>query len=725
MAALTQPNLLLPSTTTPTTHHTLSTALTASSSVSHLKQAHAKILRSGLDRFTSLLFKLILSCCSPSSSSLDYALSIFNQIPKPETHLCNRLLRDLSRSLEPEKTFLVYQRMRRDGLIVDRFSLPPLLKAASRTSSLNEGMEIHGLSLKFGFDTDTFVQTGLVGLYGACGRIMDARLVFDRMRHRDVVTWNIMIDGYCQNGLLDEVPRVFEEMKQSDVEPDEMIFSTIISACGRAGNLDYGKVIFELITEKNIVLDPHLLSALITMFASCDSMDLAKNLFDKISPKNVVVSTAMVAGYSKLGRIEAARSVFDKIVEKDLVCWSAMIAGYAESDWPQEALNLFNEMQALGVKPDQVTMLSVISACAHLGVLHQADWVNTYADTNGFRGALPVDNALLDMYAKCGALAKARRVFDKMPRRNVISWTSMIHAFAVHGDAGNALTYFHQMKDENIEPNWVTFVAVLYACSHAGLVEEGRKIFASMVTEYNITPKQEHYGCMVDLLGRAKLVNEALQVIESMPLAPNVIVWGALMAACRIHGEIELGEFAAKQLLELQPDHDGAHVFLSNIYSKAKRWEDLNEIKKLMKNGGVSKEKGWSRIQLNNETHEFLVADRKHKQSDEIYKKLDEVVHELKVVGYAPDTTDVCIDLEEEEKKGLVCWHSEKLALCYGLINDKNHCCIRIIKNLRVCEDCHTFLKLASKVYQREIVVRDRTRFHHYRDGVCSCNDYW
>lgn len=608
---------------------------------------------------------------------------------------------------------------------MDRFSFPPLLKALSRVKSLVEGLEIHGLAAKLGFDSDPFVQTGLVRMYAACGRIEEARLMFDKMFHRDVVTWSIMIDGYCQSGLFNDALLLFEEMKNHNVEPDEMMLSTVLSACGRAGNLSCGKMIHDFIMENNIVVDPHLQSALVTMYASCGSMDLALNLFEKMTPKNLVASTAMVTGYSKLGQIENARSVFNQMVKKDLVCWSAMISGYAESDSPQEALNLFNEMQSLGIKPDQVTVLSVITACAHLGALDQAKWIHLFVDKNGFGGALPINNALIEMYAKCGSLERARRIFDKMPRKNVISWTCMISAFAMHGDASNALRFFHQMEDENIEPNGITFVGVLYACSHAGLVEEGRKIFYSMINEHNITPKHEHYGCMVDLFGRANLLREALELVEAMPLAPNVIIWGSLMAACRVHGEIELGEFAAKRLLELDPDHDGAHVFLSNIYAKARRWEDVGQVRKLMKHKGISKERGCSRIELNNEMHEFLVADRSHKHADEIYEKLDEVVSKLKLVGYSPNTCSILVDLEEEEKKEVVLWHSEKLALCYGLMRDGTGSCIHIIKNLRVCEDCHTFIKLASRVYEREIVVRDRTRFHHYKDGVCSCKDYW
>ncbi|KAL0434138.1 UNVERIFIED_CONTAM: Pentatricopeptide repeat-containing protein [Sesamum latifolium] len=474
--------------------------------------------------------------------------------------------------------------MQKKTFPIDRFSFPPLLKAASKAMALSEGKMIHGLAAKLGFDSDPFVETALVGMYAACGLISEARLVFDKMSYKDVVSWTIMIDGRHGHG----------------------------------------------------------------------------SLYDKLKPRNVVASTAMISGYSKVGNVEAARLVFDEMVDKDLVCWSAMISGYADSDKPQEALKIFHEMQRHGIKPDQVTMLSVISACAHLGALDQAKQIHLFVDDNGFGKAMPINNALIDI---------------------------MISAFAIHGDVDNALKHFQQMKLENVEPNWITFVGVLYACSHAGLVEEGQKAFETMVNEYGITPRLEHYGCMVDLYGRANRLADALELVESMPMAPNVVIWGSLMAACRIHGEFELGEFAAKRLLELDPDHDGP---ISSYQTSMQKRKDKN-----------------------------------HKQTDEIYAKLDEVVDKLKQAGYTPNTSSVLVDLDEDEKKEVVLWHSEKLALCYGLISREKQLCIRVIKNLRICEDCHNFMKKASKVFNVEIIVRDRTRFHHCRDGSCSCKDYW
>ncbi|XP_004247664.2 pentatricopeptide repeat-containing protein At4g14820 [Solanum lycopersicum] len=722
MAIMTHPFTTPPTTHPNTTRIHLSTSISKATSLPQLKQVHTQILRQNLSDSDSgsLLFDLIVSSI-PLPSSLQYSLSIFSTLQNPRTHLINKLFRELSRSKEPHNALLFLENGRRNGLEVDRFSFPPLLKAASRAFALREGMEIHGLGCKLGFISDPFIQTALLGMYANSGQIQDARLVFDKMSERDIVTWDIMIDGYCQNGLFDDVLVLLEEMRSSNVEPDSRVFTTILSACGQTGNLALGKVIHELISENNIIADSRLQSSLISMYAGCGCMDLAQNLYDELSQKNLVVSTAMISGYSKAGQVEAARSIFNQITDKDLVCWSAMISGYAESDQPQEGLKLLDEMQASGVKPDQVTMLSVISACANLGALDQAKRIHMIVDKYRFREALPVNNALIDMYAKCGYLDGAREVFGRMRRKNVISWTSMTSAHAIHGEADQALMLFRQMK----EPNWITFVAVLYACSHAGLVDEGQQIFSSMVNEYKITPKLEHYGCMVDLYGRANRLREALELVESMPMAPNVVIWGSLMAACRIHGEYELGEFAAKRLLELDPEHDGAYVFLSNFYAKGKRWENVGEVRQLMKHKGILKERGHSKIEMGNEIHKFLTADKSHKHADDIYAKLDEVVCKLMQVGYAPNTSVVLIDVDEDEKKDIVLLHSEKLALCYGLLKSSRGSPIHIIKNLRICEDCHNFMKLASKVFEREIVVRDRTRFHHYRDGSCSCKDYW
>lgn len=439
--------------------------------------------------------------------------------------------------------------------------------------------------------------------------------------------------------------------------------------------------------------------------------------------RDVVVGTNLLRSYAGHGMVSVAAQVFDEMPVRDLVSWNAILSCYSQASLHGEALEAYRRMRLAGVTPDAFTLVAVLSSSAHVGALNVGLEAHRTAREKGLLRSVFVGNALIDMYAKCGSLERAREVFEKMgsKRRNVISWTSMINACAVHAEAVEALSLFDRMRTERVKPNGVTFVGLLYACSHAGLVEKGRKIFASMTAEHGIAPRHKHYGCMVDLFCRAGLLKEALMVIETMQVAPNAVVWGSLMSACSVHGEAELGELAAKRVLELEPSHDGALVALSNAYAKERRWESVAEIRSAMKRSGVSKEKGFSRIG----SDEFLMADRRHERSDEIYENLETMVSELKLVGYVPDTRRVLVDLDEEEKEEMVLWHSEKLALSFGLISRSGDRCVRIVKNLRICEDCHTFMKMCSEVYGKEIVVRDRTRFHHFKHGLCSCKDYW
>ncbi|KAH0942385.1 hypothetical protein HID58_002022 [Brassica napus] len=537
-------------------------------------------------------------------------------------------------------------------------------------------------------------------------------LFYQRIRHAGG-----RLDQFSFTPILKAAAKLFEEMKCSNVMPDEMILCNIVSACARSGNTGYNSAIYEFLKENDVRMDAHLLTALVTMYAGAGCMDIAREFYTKMSVRSLFVSTAMVSGFSKAGRLEDARDIFDRMEKKDLVCWTTMISAYAESDHPEEALRVFDEMCRYGTEPDEIALGSVVSACASLGVLEKATWVHEYTHRNGFESSLTVNNALINMYAKCGGLDAARGVFEEMPTKNVVSWSSMINAFSMHGEANDALALFARMKQEHVEPNDVTFVGVLYGCSHSGLVEEGKKIFASMTNEYNITPKLEHYGCMVDLFGRANRLPEALAVIESMPMAPNVVIWGSLMSACRVHGEIELGELAAKHVLELEPDHDGALVLMSNIYAREERWDDVRKVRRGMEEKNVLKEKGVSRIDLNGESHEFLIGDKRHKRSDEIYAKLKEVVSELKLAGCVPDCGSVLVD--EEEKKDLILCRCKRLALWFGVRRRE-----RLERNYSDSEGLSQVLQdWLSKVYEREIITRDQTRFHDYKDALCSCRE--
>uniref|UniRef100_A0A453E6L1 Pentatricopeptide repeat-containing protein n=1 Tax=Aegilops tauschii subsp. strangulata TaxID=200361 RepID=A0A453E6L1_AEGTS len=529
--------------------------------------------------------------------------------------------------------------LRRAGLPAPgRHALPALLRAAARARCADSVGQAHAIAVRVGAEDDGFIGTALVGAYAACRRVADARRMFEVMPDRDLVAWGVMLDrsiqfccnlgalvivclalylvsffyvflqksllrkmgevDYCQTQDYREALLLLNKLKRSRIVPDQVILATVLSACGHTRHLRSGKVIHSYILVSDIFIDARLSSALLNMYATCADMEMAKKLYSGMQRKDLISSTVMVCGYAKNGKIDIARSIFNCMMEKDVVSWSAMISGYAENNQPSEALILFKDMQECGVCPDEITLLSVISACANICSLDKARWIHSFVVNNGFCKILSICNALINMFSKCGSLTLALNVFNAMPRKNVITWTSMISAFARHGDGKSALALFDKMKSEGVEPNGVTFLGLLFACCHAGLVDEGRSLFECMVQEYRIEPKLEHYGCMVDLMGKAKLLQEAVDLIKSMHVRPNVAVWGSLLAACWMHGDLELGAFSARKILELDPNHNGAYVFLSNMHAKSGNWNNAREVRGVIEGHRVSKETSCSRVEL-------------------------------------------------------------------------------------------------------------------------------
>ncbi|XP_034223567.1 pentatricopeptide repeat-containing protein At3g46790, chloroplastic-like [Prunus dulcis] len=429
--------------------------------------------------------------------------------------------------------------------------------------------------------------------------------------------------------------------------------------------------------------------------------------------------------YAKCKVVDDARQLFDKMQNRDLVTWTVMIGAFAECRNADESLVLFDWMIEEGVVPDKVAMVTIVNACAKLGAMHRARLVHYYICRNKFSLDVILGTAMIDMYAKCGCIDSAREIFDRMQVKNVITWSAMIAAYGYHGHGRKAFDIFHLMLNSGVSPNVITFVSLLYACSHSGLIEEGLRIFSLMWDEFAVRADIKHYTCMVDLLGRAGRLDEALELVESMAVEKDERLWGALLGACRIHGNIDLAEKAVNSLLELQPENAGHYVLLSNIYARAGRWKDVAKMRDLMSQRRLKKVPGLTWIEVDNKTYQFSTGDRTHPRSEKIYAMLESLGKKLELAGYVPDTNFVLHDVDEEVKLGMLYSHSEKLAIAFGLIATANGIPIRITKNLRVCGDCHTFTKFVSAITQRVIIVRDVNRFHHFREGTCSCGDYW
>eukprot|EP01018_Ginkgo_biloba_P024636 Gb_26501 [translate_table: standard] len=559
--------------------------------------------------------------------------------------------------------------------------------------------------------------TAMIAGYAQNGRIHEALKLFEEMPERNVFSWTAMISGYAEIGQVDEALKLFQKMPERDL----IAWNAMVAAYARNGCVNEATKLFEQMPERSVVS----WNAMIAGYAQNKQIDEALKLFEEMPRKDVVSWNTMIAAYAEDGCIEKALHLFEKMPRRDVVSWNTMIAAYAQNGYFDETLELFGQMQLTGMKPNSFTYASVLPAYANLAALQQGKEVHEEIIRTGFESNVFVGSALVDMYAKCGSIENARNVFDKMPERSVVSWNVMIVGYAMHGCGKEALQLFDEMEHCSMKPDSVTFVGVLSACCHAGLVDDGWHYFGRMSQDYQITPVVEHYCCMVDLLGRAGRLDEALDFINKMPIKPDAAVWGSLLGACRVHKNMELGERVAEHLINMDTKNSAHYVLLANIYATVGRWDDTEMVRKVMKDRRVEKTPGRSWIEVNNKVYTFLVGDRSHPQTQEIYAMLERLSGQTKEAGYVPDTNFVLCDVEDEQKENALCHHSEKLAIAFGLISTSPGTPVRIVKNLRVCGDCHSATKFISKIVAREIVVRDANRFHHFKDGQCSCGDYW
>lgn len=419
--------------------------------------------------------------------------------------------------------------------------------------------------------------------------------------------------------------------------------------------------------------------------------------------------------------------VFDQMPDRDVVSWTSIINGYVESGNSTEALKLFERMQNAGVAPNDATAVSVLRACADAGAVSVGQRLHQIINQHLLLDSKPnVTTALIDMYSKCGCIDTALLLFDELVEKDVFAWTAMISGLASHGRSEDAVELFHQMQRRNLRPDGRTITAVLSACRNAGWVREGWDFFNSMENDYKIQPKIQHYGCMVDLFARAGHLNEAEELIKRMPIEPDTILWRTLIWACKLHGDVDRGERLMKQhLLKMDSVDSGSYVLLGNMYASVGKWHEKARVRGLMTQRRIEKSPGCSKIEVNGTIHEFVAGDSGHPEAERIYGKWDEIVENLRLEGYQPKLSEVLLDIEDSDKASQLQHHSEKLAVAFGLISTDPESKILVVKNLRSCEDCHSAMKLVSKIFRREIIIRDRIRFHHFKNGACSCGDYW
>ncbi|KAL5783136.1 hypothetical protein ACOSP7_008165 [Xanthoceras sorbifolium] len=567
-------------------------------------------------------------------------------------------------------------------------------------NSLSKLTQIHTYIVKLGLHSNPLVLTKFISTSADLNAVNYASsFVFSPesdARLYDTFLFNTTIRAHAQtNHSKTKAIEFYNVMLLYGVSPNKFTYPFVLKACAGIGDLNLGKSVHGSVIKLRFCDDIHVQNTLVHLYGSCT------------------------------GGILFARKVFDEMPKRDSISWSAMIGGYARLGLSTEAIGLFRKMQISGVCPDDITMISVLSACTDLGTLEVGKWVESFIEKERVNKSVELSNALIDMFAKCGDVDKALKLFRNMTGRNIVSWTSVIDGLATHGRGLEAVALFEEMIGAGVAPDDVAFIGLLSACSHSGLVDKGREYFDSMKKDFNLVPKIKHYGCVVDMLCRAGLVKEAFEFVQMMPIEPNPIVCRSLISACCAHGELKLGESITKRLIGNEPMHESNYVLLSNIYAKMLHWEKKTKIREVMDKRGMRKIPGSTMMELENEIYEFVAGDKSHNQYKEIYEMLDEMGREMKKAGYVPITREVLLDIDEEDKEDALNRHSEKLAIAFALLKTPPGTLIRIVKNLRVCSDCHSATKFISKIYNREIVVRDRNRFHHFKDGFCSCGDFW
>ncbi|KAK9113186.1 hypothetical protein Scep_020705 [Stephania cephalantha] len=652
------------------------------------KQLHAQMIR------TRAPTSLVLSVYS-NLGLLRESLLIFNSLTSPSYVAWKSIIRCYTSLGLFHQSLLSFARMRASAARPDRDVFPSIVKSCTHLMDWKLGQSLHGSIIRVGLEIDVYTGNALMNMYGkVC--MGSVRKVFDEMPERDLVSWNTVIAGNAGNGMYREALEMVREMGGAGLKPDSFTLSSVLPIFAEYVDVSRGMEIHGYAIRHGFDSDLFIGSSLIDMYAKCTM-------------------------------VEKSRQIFDFLPQRDAISWNSMIAGCVQNGLFDEGLRLFRRMLENSIKPRHVTFSSIMPACAHLTTMHLGKQLHGYILRCGFDDNEFISSSLLDMYAKCGRIHIARRIFEKMESPDIVSWTAMIMGCALHGHAHDALFLFQQMKVNNVRPNYVAFVAVLTACSHAGLVDQARKLFDSMVGDYGISPGLEHYAAVADLLGRAGRLEEAYEFISSMPREQERTgsVWSTLLAACRVHKNAELAEKVAENIFKIDPENMGAYVLMSNVYSAAGRWKDAARLRIAMKGRGIRKKPACSWIEIKNKVHAFMAGDESHPKYYEIKEALGVLLERMEREGYVPNTDDVLHDVEEEQKRHLLCSHSERLAIAFGIISTPPGTTIRVTKNLRVCVDCHIATKFISKIVGREIIVRDVSRFHHFKDGKCSCGDYW
>ncbi|KAJ3670919.1 hypothetical protein LUZ60_008345 [Juncus effusus] len=645
----------------PLVSNSLITMYSKNSSIDNAKRVFERI-----DDKSLVTWNSIISSCS-LKGFMNHALDLLNDMTnlgiKPDVVTWNCILSGYSRHGHDYKVFEILRMIIKEGWKPNSSTFTRVLTSISKLGLISYGKEIHAFAIRNGMGSNIYIGTSLIDMYLKCGKLIMSQRVFDIMKNKNTFTWNSLISGYAREGKLEKALSLVKQMESKGLKTD-------------------------------------------------------------LATWNGLISGLAVEGFSTQVML-LIRRMKSNGLKPNVISWTALVSGCSQKEQFEESLFFLSEMIKEGVKPNSSTIAVSLRSCAGISLLKKGMELHCSAIRNGFDSDIYVATALIDMYSKSGGLRNAYRVFRKIKNKNLASWNAMMTGFATYGHGRDAIKLFEEMRRFDVLPDGITFTAVLSGCRHAGLIDEAWKYFDQMQSTYNMSPTIEQYTCMIDLLAKKGYFDEAMDLINKMPVEPDASVWSAILSACRINKNLEMAEKSAKKLFKLEPYNTANYLIMISLYASKGRWEDVEDVKIAMSALGLRNNGGWSWIQIKQEIHLFDVEKSDHPAMGEIQYSLFWLMHDMRKLGYVPDTNCVIQNIPTEAKEKLLLRHTEKLAITYGLVCTDKNVPIRVVKSSRVCNDCHNWAKYLSRLEEREIFLRDGVRYHHIVNGKCSCNDYW
>nr|GMD06573.1 pentatricopeptide repeat-containing protein At5g46460, mitochondrial [Ipomoea batatas] len=649
---------------------------------------------------------------------IEEAERLFGKIPSPSIYLCTKMIAGYAENGRLNDALNLFDRMP----VKDVVMWNSIIKGCVECGNVEMGMKLLDEMSERNAVSYTTVINGLLRF----GRVEKAEGLFREMPEKDVAAWNAMLYGYFENDRVEEAQRLFEMMPRRNV----ISWTSMVSGLDQHGMSEEALVTFRKMLGFGIKPNSNTFASVITACATMEDLVLGSEIHGPSLKAgfgfDAYVAASLITFYANCMKIDDSWRVFNEKMHMNVVVWTSLLTGYGLNHKHEDALTLFADMIRIGVCPNQSSFTSALNSSSEVESLDLGKEIHGVAVKLGFNTDAYVGNSLVVLYSKCGNMDDGLLIFKEIAEKNTVSWNSVIVGCAQHGHGKWSLALFAQMVRIGVGIDDITFTGLLSACSHSGMLHKGRMLFHYLRESMSMQMKIEHYACMVDILCRGGKLDEAKNLVETMmPMKPNLSIWLALLSGCRKHSNIEIAERAAENIFRLDPNCSAAYVLLSNMYAATSRWNDVARIRVKMKRRGNIKQPGCSWVNLKGTRHEFVSGDRSHPLCDQIYEKLEWLGKKLKEIGYVSDQRFALHDVEDEQKEAMLSHHSERLAICFALITTVEGSTIIVMKNLRVCGDCHSAIKLISKIVCREIVLRDSTRFHHFRDGFCSCSDYW